>query len=82
MAQLILRPESWANSRTISILNYGGKEFKWLSDVWKFACDNDIIQETYVVQIEPNQINDLRCSMNEVNDMYESGEHPEDLDFF
>lgn len=57
-------------------------QFEKLSECLDFCRENKIIDHVYVQENEEETGGVLTVSMQEVDDVYNRGERPEDLDFF
>lgn len=53
-----------------------------LIKVLEFAQKHKIVSMTYVTQLMPDEDDNMCISMQEIADVFESGEMPEDLSFF
>lgn len=85
MLMLILRPNP-IDDREPEIKEAFGfkqsKHFSKLSQVVEFVNNHKIASMTYLTQLEPDEDDNIRLSMQEIIDAFELGENPQDLYFF
>lgn len=83
MANLILYPyHNVKNEQVIKDTIGRYKNFDLLSKCLSYCVKNNIIHLTFVKQHDNNSDNEISIGMDEVKETFDSGECPEDLDFF
>lgn len=76
MKKFRLLPESYFSSELLP------RSFDRVEDAYKYAKEHKLIPHCYLLQREDDENDDIRISMQEIADVFEDGEAPEDLYFF
>ena len=78
MNRFKLKAENYCEAKYMGVLP---KSFKTIKEALDFANGRKCIHESYLLQYDPDN-EDIIISMQEIADVFESGEHIEDFDFF